>query len=160
MQTGRGSPFKCEPVTLVFRARYSSLDEWVSVIEAHLPRCCRSDLVRAGIAEAMSNAIIHGALGISSALRDEGEFEAWLALIEERERDRQEAFVTVSIEFDGAGDGVVLEVRDQGEGFPWKSLPVRTGRGISIMHAAFDSVRWNDVGNTLIVRLTARRREP
>jgi anti-sigma regulatory factor (Ser/Thr protein kinase) len=145
---------------MVFRARYSSLDDWVSVVEAHIPRWCRSDLVRAGIAEAMSNAIIHGALGLSSALRDEGEFEAWLALIEERERDRRESFVTVSIEREGERDGVVLVVSDPGEGFAWRSMPARTGRGLSILHAAFDSVRWNDVGNTLFAHLPDRRREP
>jgi anti-sigma regulatory factor (Ser/Thr protein kinase) len=143
---------------MVFRARYSSLDDWVSVIEAHIPRRCRSDLVRAGIAEAMSNAIIHGALGLSSALRDEGEFDAWLALIEERERACRGAFVTVSV--DREGEDLVLEVSDPGSGFAWRSMAPRAGRGLSILHAAFSSVRWNDLGNTLFAHLPDRRREP
>lgn len=152
----RSSALKCAPITLVFRARYSSLDEWVSVVETHIPEWCRTDLVRAGIAEAMSNAIIHGALGITSALRDAGEFDAWLAMVDARERDCGPSFVTVSIE--RAEEGVVLEVSDPGAGFPWKSEPARAGRGLSILIAAFDSVRWNDAGNTLFAHLTDRRR--
>ncbi len=131
--------------TLFVRAKYTTIEESVDAIEACVPWQHRSSLVRVAITEALANAIVHGALRISSRLRDDGEFEAWLSLIEDAERRAPDEHVQVTV----CDSRIVFF--DGGPGFDWRSSPVRPGRGLSILHAAFSSVRWNDTGNTLTV---------
>jgi anti-sigma regulatory factor (Ser/Thr protein kinase) len=138
-------------LTLVFRARYTTLDESVDAIEQCLPFAYRTDLTRMGIAEALANSMIHGALRVPSQPRDEGRLEEWLALIERAEREREDEIVAVCI--NAHGPGISLEFSDSGPGFDWRAAPIREGRGLSILHTVFDAVRWNEAGNTLSVHL-------
>lgn len=124
-----------------------------------------SQAMHLGVAldEALSNAIIHGNLEVSSKLR-EGDGSAYKDLIEERQRlapyaDRR---VTIDVLLDALTAKFVI--RDEGPGFDMSSLPDphdpenllrASGRGITLMHAFLDEVTYNDKGNEVTLRLDA-----
>lgn len=132
---------------IVVRGLYSSIDESVDRVEALLPFSLRSDLVRAGIVEALGNSILHGTLCVDSALREVGELDAWLDHIEARERLLRDRFVRVDVSL--CGEGACVSFIDNGPGFDWRRAPARPGRGLSILRAAFSELRWNGTGNIL-----------
>lgn len=146
--------FEREGSSLSLPAKYSSLWTYVGWIEASLPIWARSALVRVGIAEALSNAIIHGALEVDSSLRDAGEMLAWLEALDVAEQDG--ADVTVCVSMSVQPTAVHLCVDGGGRGFDWRNAERRVGRGLSIIHAAFDHVRWNDSGTALFVTVHKR----
>jgi DNA-binding response OmpR family regulator len=112
--------------------------------------------VRIGIEEMINNAIEHGCLGIgceekNSALHS-GTFNE---LINDKmkkliERPRK-IFVTSRL----AEDGLSIVIRDEGDGFDWKSIPALStenllhfnGRGIFLTKIFFDAVNYNAQGN-------------
>lgn len=105
--------------------------------------------------EALQNAVLHGNLEVESVLRDhdDGAFES---LAEERRsrppyRDR---VVDVTVEWDNVE--VRVTVGDEGPGFDIAKLPDPTdpenlfrghGRGVFMMRAFTDDVRFNARGN-------------
>ena len=120
-----------------------SIENAVEYVMRHCSTCCdyarRFNLnFRVGLTEALSNAMIYG---------NDGDPE---------KRVRVE--VTVKVE------EVAVRVTDQGVGFDPTSVPDPTlpdnitktgGRGIFLMKALMDEVRFNDQGNsvTLVLRL-------
>jgi len=117
-----------------------------------------ADAVRLGVAleEALMNAIIHGNLQVSSDLRQQGNDRMYNECIESHAV--QEPFcnrqVVVSAEFDS--DHAKFEIRDEGPGFDIRSIPDPTdpenlvrpsGRGLLLMQAFVDSVKFNPEGN-------------
>jgi anti-sigma regulatory factor (Ser/Thr protein kinase) len=141
--------FEREGSSLSLPAKYSSLWTYVGWIEARLPGWACSELVRVGIAEALSNAIIHGALEVDGSLRDAGEMLAWLESLDAAEQRDTAATICVSLAV--RANAVHLCVDGGGRGFDWRNAERRVGRGLSIIHAAFDHVRWNDSGTALFV---------
>ena len=121
---------------------------------------------RVGLAlsEAISNAIIHGNLEISSDTRDDDSDEYYSAI----ERNRAaEPFVSRSVQIVArfSQSSATFVIRDQGKGFDRTQLPDPTdpanlvkasGRGILLMKAYTDLVTWNESGNevTLVKSLT------
>ena len=142
--------------TFLFVARYSGISRYLRQIELELPPLQRHDEVMAGLAEALSNAVLHGALGISSRDRDAGQIEAFLADIDRAER-RFGALRHVSVILRLRGSTLEIVVGDDGAGFDW-TAPCATDHGISILHRVFDAVRWSPRGN--IVHLTIQGVDP
>lgn len=118
------------------------------------------------LTEAITNAIVHGNLGISSALKEQGS-DVFARAVAQRSadpvlRDRQ---TRIRYEFDGAECHVTIA--DEGEGFDYLSW-IRTldqageeapsdlcsGRGILMMRALADQVEFSDGGRQ--VKLTWR----
>jgi len=113
--------------------------------------------------EAISNAIHHGNLEVSSRLREQG-IDLYLARIAERRRaapwrDRR-ARVTARF----SRESVEFVVRDDGAGFDHRSLPDPcdpenlercSGRGMVLLRSFMDDVRYNDAGNEVTM---AKRR--
>jgi len=112
---------------------------------------------RLGIAlgEALSNAIIHGNLEISSEVRDALD-DSYYDLITTRRAREPYASRAVHIIMRFTQSSVTIVIRDQGKGFDRAKLMDPTaeenlgsvsGRGVLLMRAYTDALSWNDVGN-------------
>ncbi len=135
-------------------------------VSAQLPDADRNQLMQVGMAlhEALSNAILHGNLEVSSEIRE----TSWLAcqeLIEERRT--QPAFAGRLVEFEARLNQATLTcvVRDDGAGFDRSLVPdpldpenllSASGRGLYLIKTFMDEVTFNDAGNriTLFKELT------
>ena len=141
----------------------------VQYLQGELSRygiCGPEDRTRIGmaLAEALANAIIHGNLEVSSALRekDPASFEQELANRASTApyRDRT---VQLNASYDLAGATFVIA--DEGPGFDVGSVPDPTdeenllkviGRGLLIMRAFTDKLTFNEPGNEVTMRMIAK----
>jgi CheY-like chemotaxis protein len=139
----------------------------VSHLQENLIRrkiCDENGLLRIAVAlrEALSNAVLHGNLEVSSALRAHDE-RAYYALMEKRKTEEpyEDRYVYVSVE--ESPMEAVYVIRDEGPGFDPASLPDPTdpsnlesasGRGLLLIRTFMDEVRHNSQGNeiTLVKR--------
>ncbi|MQX38324.1 ATP-binding protein [Roseospira navarrensis] len=131
-------------------------------VVAHWPALAlRRDSVRLAIHEAAVNAMIHGCLGIPRALRETP--DGWMlhtaaikAALADPDHSGRPVLVTIRA---GEDDLWTVQVQDRGPGFspPTDSDPapgdapalVATGgrgRGLTLMRAVADTVRWSDSG--------------
>jgi len=125
--------------------RLSSNPRNVSRVEAFVERIAHKykiapDLygnILISLTEAVNNAIIHG-------------------------NDKDET-KTVEVLLSEAEDAIALQVRDEGGGFDFRSLPDPTaaenltrigGRGVFLMHQLSDSVDFQDNGSTVEMRFS------
>ena len=149
-------------------------DAIVSTLVEHLGRCmvsanlCDEDTANfAGLAleEALRNALHHGNLELCSDLREEND-EKYQQLLEERRRlspyRERKLYITVKVDSERAS----FIIRDEGPGFNLsdvrdatedEQLEKTSGRGVLLMQAFMDDVRYNETGNevTLIKRAVA-----
>jgi len=134
----------------------------VGHLEENLARmnlCQPSGLVLLGVAlhEALSNAIFHGNLEVSSELREQDE-PGYYKLAEERRRKKpwsdRRVYVTVRMSRLEA----VFVVKDDGDGFDPSALPSPTdpanlervsGRGLLLIQTFMDRVEHNETGNQI-----------
>lgn len=121
----------------------------------------REKQVVTALTEALTNAIVHGNLEISSELRDEDCGRAFQTLIEQRQhvlpyRDR-----SVEVLTEVNNGSISWIITDEGKGFDVRSLPDPTdpenllrcsGRGVLLMNAFSDELVYNERGNQ--VRMT------
>jgi len=119
--------------------------------------CNNADRVRLGVGlgEALTNAMFHGNLELSSSLR-EADADAYHFLAETRRRESPYRERRIEIEVRLAGGKAVFVIRDEGPGFDPTALPDPTdpanlekvsGRGILLMQAFMDRVDFNAKGN-------------
>ncbi len=121
--------------------------------------CEPSSLVLVGVAlhEALTNAILHGNLGLSSELREKDEIEYYRLASERRVQppwSERRVFVSVAL----TPREAVFIVRDEGEGFNPDLLPDPTdpanlervyGRGLLLIQTFMDRVEHNERGNQI-----------
>jgi CheY-like chemotaxis protein/anti-sigma regulatory factor (Ser/Thr protein kinase) len=125
----------------------------------HMRLCEPSGLVLVGVAlhEALTNAILHGNLGLGSDLREKDEKEYYRLIFERQTqqpwRDRR-VFVSATL----TNQEAVFAVRDEGEGFDRELLPDPTdpanlervsGRGLLLIQTFMDRVEHNERGNQI-----------
>ncbi|MCZ6572449.1 MAG: response regulator [Planctomycetota bacterium] len=121
--------------------------------------CDAVGLLQLGMAfdEALSNAIHHGNLEVSSELR-EGGMEAYLREIERRRVTPPYAGRRVHVTARVSRTEGICVIRDEGKGFDPSKLPDPTdpsnlgkasGRGMLLIRTFMDEVRYNDTGNEL-----------
>ena len=123
-----------------------------------------ADRTRLGVAleEALANALFHGNLEVSSALKEEND-QAYFALAEERRQTRPYCDRQIFVDARMSRNEAIFVIRDEGIGFDPSSLPDPTdpanlerasGRGILLMRTFMDEVAFGAVGNqvTLIKR--------
>jgi CheY-like chemotaxis protein/anti-sigma regulatory factor (Ser/Thr protein kinase) len=128
--------------------------------------CDEHEQIRLAVAlrEALSNAIVHGNLEISSHMRDADD-KGYYHLIEQRRKEEpyRSRFVTVIAE--ESPSEAVYVVRDDGPGFDASNLPDPTepenlekvsGRGLLLIQTFMDDVQFNSVGNEITM---IKRRE-
>lgn len=121
-----------------------------------------SERLRIGVAleEVLLNAMFHGNLELSSALREDDKSTYHeVARLRAKESPYRERRIFVEASF--SPSGAEFKIRDQGPGFNPKDLPDptdpanlhrATGRGLLLMHTFMDGVAFNETGNE--VRLT------
>lgn len=132
----------------------------------------RRGLVLSAVHEALTNAVIYGALRIPASERGR-DVDELLGRILAREATEPEAVVHAAVMKlgDGSGDAVV-RVSDCGPGFDWRSwLRFRRqvaspsvswsnvptwGRGLVIMQAGARAMWWNEQGNEVSLRFSVR----
>jgi CheY-like chemotaxis protein/anti-sigma regulatory factor (Ser/Thr protein kinase) len=124
-----------------------------------LRMCEPSGLVLVGVAlhEALTNAILHGNLGLSSELRERDEKEYYRLVTQRRTQPpwcERRVHVAVTLTEQEA----VFVIRDEGEGFDPESLPDPTdpanlervcGRGLLLIQTFMDHVEYNERGNQI-----------
>lgn len=129
------------------------------------PQACL--YIGVALEEALLNALIHGNLEVSSALReaDDDAFERLIAL---RQADARYNERLVTVEMLGSREQMSWRVHDEGPGFNVSRLPdprstdrigLQSGRGVLMMRSFMDEVAYNARGNevTLVKR---RKRTP
>ncbi len=138
----------------------------LSLVETTLPPGdSRKTSVALGLVEVITNAIEHGNLGISYEQKREAlRGSVFYNLASERAamspwKDR---VVRIKSCVDPTRSVISYEVEDQGDGFDWRNLPdptdpnninARHGRGILMASHAFAAMRYNELGNSVILEL-------
>jgi anti-sigma regulatory factor (Ser/Thr protein kinase) len=119
--------------------------------------------LRGALHEALTNAILHGNLGLGSALGESDEEEFFrLAVARASQKPYCDRRVHVTARF--THEELTFVIRDEGQGFDPEALPDPTapenlgqacGRGLLLIRAFMDRVAHNDRGNeiTLVKRL-------
>jgi len=125
-----------------------------------------------GLHEGLTNAVVHGNLEVSSALKEDG--DAFARQLAERMADPAYNRRVVDVTADFDGDRWQWVVTDEGPGFDVAAVLGRveadpenaflpSGRGILMMRAFFDEVRWEAGGSQLVLTwcpAAERRRAP
>jgi CheY-like chemotaxis protein len=148
------------------RALIAPLVGYLQETISKLGICDDTERVRIGVAleEALTNAIYHGNLEISSEIREQN-FTGYYGLCETRAKQPPFSGRRVRIEARVTRDEARFVVRDEGQGFDPSSLPDPTdpanlerlsGRGVLLMRTFMDDVIYNDRGNE--VTMVKRRR--
>ncbi len=140
----------------------------VGHLEENLSRlslCEPSGLVLLGVAlhEALSNAIFHGNLEVSSTMREQDE-GSYYRVADERRRQKPWSDRRVYVTARMSRLEAVFTVRDDGQGFDPSALPDPTdpsnlervsGRGLLLIQTFMDRVEHNEGGNQ--ITMTKRR---
>ncbi len=132
------------------------------VVEA-LPSWIERERVRFGLTEALTNALVHGALEIDSAERD-ADYMHYLELISARSVERRETH-QIGVRVEASETSITFKIRWSGAACP---SPYRSrrqeqsevslhGRGLGIIYSCFDDVDWDDdgYGMSLVVERAA-----
>jgi anti-sigma regulatory factor (Ser/Thr protein kinase) len=128
--------------------------------------CDRHSAGRVGIAleEALLNAIYHGNLEISSQLKENGD-EPFRAKVRERQCLLPYRARTVRLVSHVTPRRATFVIADEGPGFDVANLPDPTdpenltrpsGRGLLLMRAFMDEVRYNPAGNCVTMILSQK----
>ncbi|MFW5807876.1 MAG: ATP-binding protein, partial [Spirochaetota bacterium] len=121
-----------------------------------------ADNILMSLREALSNAMFHGNLEVSSDIRqkDRGTKD-FNSEIEKRQRIEPYGSRRVRLEYELTPEYVEYVIEDEGPGFDFASLPdpndpmnffKKSGRGILIIKIHMDEVEWNERGNRLRIR--------
>jgi DNA-binding response OmpR family regulator len=111
--------------------------------------------------EALTNAMFHGNLEISSDMRDSDGIKGFNEAIELRRDDEQFKDREVLITSEYTGDYIEYLIEDEGPGFNHSQLPdprdpenffKNSGRGLLIIKIHMDEVDWNESGNIIRMR--------
>jgi CheY-like chemotaxis protein/anti-sigma regulatory factor (Ser/Thr protein kinase) len=132
----------------------------------HMGVCDEADRLRLAIAleEALTNALFHGNLELSSEMRDNNP-EAYAAEVNQRRGVAPFVHRRVHVDARLTRDQAIFVIRDEGPGFDPTNLPdpldpecfdKAGGRGILLMRTFMNEVQFNSTGNqvTLIKRRT------
>lgn len=149
-------------------AYLATLNSFIQDAVAQMGICDDSDVTRLGVAldEALTNALFHGNLEISSELRGATGQELY-ALAKQRVTEPPFKDRKIHVRVELTCDEGIFVIRDEGPGFDLSLLPdpadstnldKLSGRGAMLMFMFMDEVSYNEVGNE--VTLIKRRNVP
>ncbi len=135
----------------------AALGAFIDKLVEALPTWVERERVRFGLTEALTNALVHGALEIDSSERD-ADYLRYLDLIAERSIERRDTH-KIKVRIDAAELNVTFSVRWTGASCP---PPYRSrrheqsevslhGRGLGIIYSCFDDVDWDDDGYGMVL---------
>lgn len=121
----------------------------------------------AGLTEALTNAIVHGALEVSSEHR-EADIETYLNEAVRRARAPQARHAAIWLTLTQSDAHVEFGLRWKGAACPVdKQAPASTsdplagaGRGTRLIHESFDAVQWGEDGTSMRLLLYRDARKP
>ena len=136
------------------------LKQWAALCGACHPS--RAGKLLLALHEALTNAVIHGNLEISSELKEHG--SAFATALAERSADPAYSGRLVTVDVDYDGDRCRWTVTDEGKGFDAErylsgrapveeELWLASGRGILLMRAFLDDLRYEDGGRRAVLTL-------
>lgn len=111
--------------------------------------------------EAITNALCHGNLEISSNIRENEGLKSFNEEIEKRSEDPFYKSRKIYISCEQTKEYIAYSVEDEGAGFNYKSRPdprdeenffKNSGRGLFIIDVHFDEVSWNEKGNCIYLK--------
>ena len=111
--------------------------------------------------EAITNAMFHGNLEISSTIREQDGIKGFNEEIDRRKDEFLYKDRKVRIVCEGTVENIEYSIEDEGPGFDYKSVPdprdpenffKNSGRGLLIINVHFDEVGWNDKGNCIYLK--------
>ncbi len=123
--------------------------------------CPQHEQVRVAVAirEALSNAILHGNLQVSSELKETNE-KAYYELIKTRQEEEPYRSRQVHVIAEESWSSVMYAITDEGIGFDVNSIPDPTdpanlekasGRGLLLIRTFMDEVQFNEKGNEIVL---------
>lgn len=160
-----------ESRTLEIQNDFEYINRIVSFMTRNLPAygiLSEEDIFTMNIilSEALENAIFHGNLEISSALKND-KFEKFREEGERRRKIDPYLMRRVHITYEISRNSVKFMIRDEGRGFDYTKIPDPkdpenlfkvSGRGILLIMNFMDEVFWNERGNEItMVRYKKRR---
>lgn len=160
------------------RLRMPSRTDWIDPMVEYLKQratlCGACQEARAAklllaLHEALSNSIVHGNLELSSELKEHGD-QAFAVALAERSANPEYSSRVVEIVTTFDGDHYTWSFTDQGKGFAVEQVlgrvapegdatPLASGRGLLIMQAFLDEVRYELGGRRVILRLQRKSGE-
>lgn len=159
-------------VTLCFPSRLEWIGKTVDflVSRARLCGCAqddRGDRLMVALHEALTNAVVHGNLEVSSQLKEQPG-DAFARALAERSGDPSYAERTVTVQFAYDGKAASFTICDEGKGFDTKkyenppdeddpALLLSSGRGILMMRAFTDEVHFGKGGREVTMVLKSPR---
>jgi hypothetical protein len=141
---------------LVFAPRLDEIGRVVSWATALSPSWVDAVSLDVGLTEAVTNAVVHGALEVSSSLRKEG-VEVYLGEVERRSKAPLASERGVTLGLQVLARDLILELQWRGAPCP-SDLRGRTttfdplagaGMGSTLIYACFDEVYWGEDGYSL-----------
>jgi anti-sigma regulatory factor (Ser/Thr protein kinase) len=129
----------------------------------------REPHVIVALTEALTNAIVHGNLEISSELRDSDREEEYFQQIQIRKKSEPFRYRRVEVVTVIHEEGISWTITDEGSGFDVESIPDPTdpenllrssGRGLLMMNAFSDRLTFNDKGNQVTLFIQAPNHKP
>jgi CheY-like chemotaxis protein len=149
-----------EHQAFVLNNEASLIGPTIENLQNGLPKWSQADRLQIGMAveEALTNAMHHGNLEVSSELRD-GDTEAgYYQAIAQRKDLAQFRRRKVRVEAEYSDDHICIQISDQGAGFNPKSVPDPrlhenldrvSGRGLLLIRSFMDQVAHNAAGNQI-----------
>ncbi len=132
-----------------------------NLVPSGLCNATTAENISMALKEAISNAMFHGNLEISSEMREQGGVKAFNEEIEKRKEDERYKNRTVKISYEQNYEHVEYIIEDEGPGFNYRGLPdardpenffKNSGRGLLIIQLHMDEVFWNEKGNCITMR--------
>lgn len=110
--------------------------------------------------EALTNAVVHGNLGVSSAAKLNDDWDGYQQQVNERMADPVLFSRLVRVRANLVGQCLSLVVRDEGDGFSPREIrsvdelgeDSTAGRGIAMIQKSMDFVSWNATGNEITMQ--------
>jgi DNA-binding response OmpR family regulator len=123
--------------------------------------CDRTTCVRIGVAltEALTNALFHGNLEVSSELRED-EDDTFFALAEQRRSEPPYSTRRIHVRATLDRESVTYVIRDEGPGFEHRQPSLADdarnvtrigGRGLLLIRSFMDEVTFNEPGNEIVL---------
>lgn len=117
--------------------------------------------VSLALREAITNAMFHGNLEVSSDIREREGIKAFNEMIERQKAQDLYSNRRVNFSYEITREYAEYIIEDEGLGFDHKKLPdprdpenffAKSGRGILIIQLHMDEVEWNEKGNRIRIR--------
>ncbi|MBI4966901.1 MAG: ATP-binding protein [Rhodospirillales bacterium] len=134
-----------------------------AIATRHPPARTRGHDLEVALQEALANAVIHGSLEVSSALREDPDrFALYCQLVDERLVDPHFGGRAVAVRAEWDQTGLRLSVEDQGGGYDPATLGpavpsdiAKSGRGLQMIAALANAVAFENRGRRLIMSFAA-----